>query len=80
MRGNLPEEYVVVRVGGAGVTGSLGVVQSLIPLDKRAEVGIRPRPTLRAFKSGNVFLQHLFLKSSKSMLHRAAPARSFFKM
>ena len=72
-----PESTPVVRVGGCGVTGAGGFVQS--PLVGSCS-GKLPSTRLMVLNRGKGSLQHWLLKSSKSTVQAIAPPYPMFLM
>jgi hypothetical protein len=69
--GGLPESTPVVRVGGMGVTGSGGLVQS--PVAGSGLSVSLSKMRLSDLRRGKGSLQQRLVKSSKSTVHTIAP-------
>lgn len=77
-RVTFPEEYVVVGTGGGGVTTGVGELQS--PPGRGGLRGTARSSLANVLKSGMGSRQHLFKKSSKSIVQAIAPPNLLSRM
>jgi len=74
---NLPVSIPVVRIGGTGVMGAGGLVQSTVVGSCSGKL---PSSRLIVRSKGKGSLQQRLVKSSKSTVHAIAPPKPMFLM